>query len=109
MAAIVTLVLILVIIAVAVVFVRDAKRVQAQRGQDGARPVEPSTPAPPPEPPPAPPVDAEAVLEHARELRRAVDDGLVAREEAVASIVRQAGGGIDEETAARLLDDETPD
>jgi hypothetical protein len=37
-------------------------------------------------------------------LRRAVESGLIGRDEAVASIVRQTGGRLGDDAAERMLD-----
>ena len=119
MPAILTLTLIVVLVLVVVLFVRDAKQAQQRHAgtqqESGASdvvshheaPALPDTPAALD----ASAIDREGLAEHVRGLRDAVDAGLIGREEAVDSIIRQSGGGIGTEAAAQLLDvaDEAPE
>lgn len=113
MPAILTLTVIVVLVLVVALFIRDAKQAQqrhAGAGDDAEQASDvvshheaPSLPEAPPMPD-TPPVDTEGLAEHVRGLRHAVDKGLIGRDEAVGSIVRQAGGGIGDDAAAKLLD-----
>ena len=129
MAAIVTLVVLIALAVVVVLFVRDAQRAQQRHaGLDGPEdtgvpdtpPAEPTRPpvsppsetAPPPEVPRRDPIDADELVKHIRELRRALESDLLEEHEAVASIVRQSGGNVGEEGARQLLhgsDEPEPD
>ena len=118
MPAILTLTVIVVLVLVVALFVRDAKQAQQRHAgtqqEPGASDVVSHHEAPAlPDTPAAldtSAIDSEGLAEHVRGLRDAVDAGLIGREEAVGSIIRQSGGGIGNEAAARLLDgdDEAP-
>jgi predicted lipid-binding transport protein (Tim44 family) len=49
------------------------------------------------------PIDEEKLAEHVKALREAVGEGLISRQEAAASIVRQTEGQLSEEAALQLL------
>lgn len=119
------LTLVLVIVLLVALFVYDARRARDAAEEEGSSadaaspaPPTPPTPTTPPTPPPGSParepapapsrpaVDAEQLAQHVRELRRAVDAELVGHDEAVDSILRQAGGRLSREAATRLLDGE---
>lgn len=118
MPTILTVTVIIVLVLVVATFLRDAKQAQQRHadhtedpGSRGDVVSHHETPRPPdPEPPAATaeaaPVDTAELAKHVRGLRRAVDEGLIGHDEAVGSIVRQAGGGIGAEAAARLLAEE---
>ncbi len=119
MPAILTLTVIVVLVLVVALFLRDAKQAQQRHAgtqqESGASDVVSHHEAPAlPDAPPAldtPAIDSEELAEHVRGLRDAVDAGLIGREEAVDSIIRQSGGSIGTEAAAQLLDgaDEAPE
>lgn len=103
--------IILTVIIVVVVLV--AKSIHdAQAGASGEKPAAADPPGPthpsrlPARPQtrrPAKPVDEEALAEHVRKLRGAIQANLVTTEEAVASICRFTDGVLSEEAARELL------
>lgn len=105
MPGIILFTLVVAVVVIAILYLHDTRRAREARDDPPA--------APPPTPPPAAPAesgellgseDIEALASHVRELRRAVDEGLIGREEAVASIVRHADGRVGEGAAEQLLD-----
>ena len=114
MSFIVVLVVLVLVAMLIVLFMRDAQRAQHGGASSSDSPLPqadpvPRHPAPKQAGPPEPAaVDTEELAAHVRELRRALDEGLLLRHEAVASIVRQSGGGIGDEAAERLLDSASP-
>lgn len=113
MPAILTLTVVVVLVLIVALFIRDAKQAQQRHAGTTDAPRAdadvvshhdaPKLPEAPPPPGPFP-IDTEELAEHVRGLRDAVDSGLIGRDEAVGSIIRQAGGGIGPEAAAKLLD-----
>lgn len=92
---------------VVLVLLRDARDARRPRTSEPAPPATAPGQAVP-FVPSAPSVDVEALAAHVRELRRAVDQGLIGRDEAIDSIVRQADGSVGEGAAERLLDGADP-
>lgn len=112
MTAIFFLTMVIIVVAVVALFVHDAKKAKQGGASGSSGAVQemptPDLPAPAPSRPQGvapPPVDTEELAGHVAELKTAVDNDLIGREEAIASIVRQSGGNIGEDSAARLLDD----
>lgn len=103
MPGIILFTLVVAIVVIVLLYVHDARRAHEQR--DG-RPVVRQAPAPAPRESgdTLGATDLEALADHVRELRRAVDNGLIGREEAIASVIRQAEGRISERAAEQLLD-----
>lgn len=103
MPAIILFTLAVAVIVIIMLYVHDTRRPRAKRDERAVT-----------REPPAPPSgnngdllaseDLESLASHVRELRRAVDNGLIGREEAIASIVRQADGRVGERAAGQLLD-----
>ncbi len=114
MPVIITLVVLALTIALVAMFVREARQHRGAGPSATTLSLPRADPAPPPrraapretarETVDVTAVDTEHLAAHVRGLRRAVDDGLLPRAEAVESIVRQAGGGIGNDAAERLLD-----
>lgn len=113
MPVIVILVVLVLAVALLAVFVREVRQHRATGPSATTLSLPQADPAPPRRGAPREPtrdtmevtaVDTEHLAAHVRGLRRALDDGLLPRGEAVESIVRQAGGGIGHDAAERLLD-----
>ncbi len=109
MAAVLLLIVLLIIV---VLLVRSFQQARARAGEDSTS-AEPATPSPA-RPPrqrrqprarrePKPQIDEQALAEHVRKLREAVDADLISVEEAVASVLRYTDGAISEEAARKML------
>lgn len=133
MPQIILLVTIVVVLVVVWLVIREALRAGTARGGSSAPPAQPEPPepsqqkrppedratgkqrpgrsrseAPAPSPEPTPDLGdpgVEELASHVKELRRAVDEDLISRDEAIASIVRYGQGQITDGVAARLLDE----
>lgn len=107
MPGIIMFTMIVVIVVIVVLFLHDTRQHRQTPPSDPPprrQPERVRPPQPPPERPKPEDVDVDGLAEHVRELRRAIDEGLIGREEAVASIVRQAEGKVGEGAAQQLLD-----
>jgi hypothetical protein len=111
MPGIVVLTIIVILLVIIWLFLHDSR----QKALDGTGSAQ-SRPSPARQPRPVKPqqvdsleqVDVEALAGHVKELRRAVSEGLIGRDEAIASIVRHADGKVSDRLAAELLDREDP-
>jgi hypothetical protein len=98
-------VLLIVVVAVVLFLAKSVYDAQQLREQTGEAPTRVER-RPPKTPRPRRPrvvVDEQKLAEHVAKLRKAVKAGLVTREEAAASIIRQAEGQLSEEAALQLL------
>jgi hypothetical protein len=97
-------VLLIVVVAVVLFLAKSVYDAQQLREQTGETPrVERRPPKTPRVRRPRVVVDEQKLAEHVAKLRKAVKAGLVTREEAAASIIRQAEGQLSEEAALQLL------
>lgn len=106
MPGIVTLTLIVVVVALFLVFAAESQRAQGLPPSGSRRRSEPRSFTAPDTAaePDLSDADLGILAEHVRGLRQAVARGLIGRDEAIASIVRQADGRIREQVAEQLLD-----
>ncbi len=109
MAAVLLLIVLLIIV---VLLVRSFQEARSRAGGESTsaerpepRPTRAQRPRRQPKPrrEAKPKVDEEALAEHVRKLREAVDADLISVEEAVASVLRFTDGAISEEAARKML------
>jgi hypothetical protein len=99
---------VLLIVVVAVVLflaksVYDAQQLREGQGSPRVERLERRTPRTPRPRRARVVIDEQKLADHVAKLRKAVKAGLVTREEAAASIIRQADGQLSEEAALQLL------